>query len=402
MHYINNSNESKEKIIQAIKENDQEDMIELLKNNNKVKDVDFTLDINKGNNQIEERDDNFVGDRVSLLHIAAYYDSLECFCYLHEISGINLQIQSIRNFYPLHYACYNGSKEVASYILAKDQYQTSLVTNNSFLCFTIHGGCSDILEELFRNGSKIIKSQSRFDDPIEKALFYNNFKCCEILMKHIEEYQAYLTPAITAARTFNPELIKFLVKGPEDLEFSPHCQKSVFTIIFDQTNGQNFKELIMSWVTHFPYLRIEPPDDIASNGVVHWVCMLCDPILAAKMLETPDVDVNRIGLNDHIGPFYFEDSKNAKDDDQIKILELLIANGYDVNMQVPGRTIETPLKVFLKMVNLRYKVIDFLIRNGADPNLPWADDPSYTILDEVKKRKNNQKIMSIFEDFIKK
>lgn len=62
---------------------------------------------------------------MTLIHIAAYYDSFEMFLYLLSL-GLSLRQLSGASYYPLHYACAGRAKECASYILEQDPEQAQL------------------------------------------------------------------------------------------------------------------------------------------------------------------------------------------------------------------------------------------------------------------------------------
>ena len=95
---------------------------------------------------------------------------------------------------PIHYACYNGSREVATYILEKDKEQADFFGTNVLLCFSIQGCSPEILELLFRKGAILRKAKSKMDDPIEKGICTDNYRCCEILMRYAEGYCNDFTP----------------------------------------------------------------------------------------------------------------------------------------------------------------------------------------------------------------
>lgn len=400
-----NSTEN-DKIIRAIIENDQTTLHSIVSKGGYCDSI-YAIDVNQNRNsnnnfyeRHDERTDNLINDRISLLHIAAYYDSLECFCYLSEVKKINLRILSSRSFMPIHYACYNGSREVATYILEKDEEQADYFGNNVLLCFSIQGCSPEILELLFRKGAILRKAKSKMDDPIEKGICTDNYRCCEILMRYAEGYCNDFTPAMTAAKMVNPMLVKYLVKSSEDLEFSDRVQQSVFTLIFEISNGQGFREMIVDWLTKYEDLVIDPPDNIQMNGVCHWICKMADMDIAKLMLRTKNISINRVGDGDHLGPFYLANKNSITDKQIIDILGLLVSNGFDLNFQLEILFIEPVLKTFLRTITIRYPVIEFLVANGADPNLPWTPDRKTTILDQIKKRKEDKKLMTIFAKYL--
>ena len=54
---------------------------------------------------------------LTLLHIAAMSDSLECFIFL-IANDFEFNIKNAKNYLPIHYACYFNSLEVVTYILS--------------------------------------------------------------------------------------------------------------------------------------------------------------------------------------------------------------------------------------------------------------------------------------------
>lgn len=416
-NYQNNV-EINQQFIKLIKENDQItlgaaigidkatesiyyiDEINNSKNNNYNRYYNYNYN---NNDRQDEKEDNFINDRITLLHVAAYFNSLECFVYLHEVKGISLRAPTTRSFYPLHYACFNGSREIVAYILSHDSNQIELFNKtNLILCFAVHGGDPVILEALFNNGMTLKKAQNPRDDPILKGISIDNYRCCEVLVRYSEGYSNDFTPAMTAAKMANPELLQYFVRSKSDIEFSPLVQKSVISLIFEISNGENFKKLILSWLYKFDDLEIEPPFDMKeTNGVCHWVCKMADYEVAKLMVKTQNVIINRIGANNHLGPYYLANKTGSTSDDEIiKILGVLFDKGFDPNFQPETGFCEPVLKCFLRTIKIRYPVIAYLVERGANPNIPWAEDRKSTVLDEIKKRKNDKKLMEIFHDFL--
>ena len=64
-------------------------------------------------------------DYISLLHIAAYCDSLESFIFLNNI-GISIDQKSVNSYLSIHYACLSESYEIVAYILSIDSHQHQL------------------------------------------------------------------------------------------------------------------------------------------------------------------------------------------------------------------------------------------------------------------------------------
>ena len=49
------------------------------------------------------------GRGLTLMHVAAFYDSLECLVYLHKTCEMDLNCQSDKAFVPLQFACAGGA-----------------------------------------------------------------------------------------------------------------------------------------------------------------------------------------------------------------------------------------------------------------------------------------------------
>lgn len=73
---------------------------------------------------------------LSLIHIAAYADNIEAFLFLNN-KGLPINLKSLYNYLPIHYACASGSEEIVSYILSVDpsQAQQNFRTNIFFNFF---------------------------------------------------------------------------------------------------------------------------------------------------------------------------------------------------------------------------------------------------------------------------
>lgn len=88
-------------------------------------------------------------EKCTILHYAAFYNSLDIFKYLENEKKLPLRIPSELGLLPLHYACAHGSSDVALYILGKDPEQAKIDFDNkdipSLLYLSIRGKKSDVL-----------------------------------------------------------------------------------------------------------------------------------------------------------------------------------------------------------------------------------------------------------------
>lgn len=96
---------------------------------------------------------------IPLLHVAAYYNSLQCFQYLQKEKQIPLRHLSSQKLLPLHYALYAGSTDVSLYILQEDPEESILhPEENKYFSILFCAVCESnqtVVEELFKNGLKL-------------------------------------------------------------------------------------------------------------------------------------------------------------------------------------------------------------------------------------------------------
>lgn len=118
--------------------------------------------------------------------------------------------------------------------------------------------------------------------------------------------------------------------------------------------------------------------------------------VAKAMLKTQNVQINRIGPEFKTGAYDLFDNR---DPIVIKILEILIENGFDVNTRYSD---EYPslLEKFITSISTNYDAIEFLIKNGADINalhsrITNSDHKRITLLQFVK-NKGNSRLKKIF------
>lgn len=402
-------------LVNLIKENDSASLEQKIDEKGiNATESNFVLDVNERKNQRDEPVDNFKEDRITLLHIAAYFDSLECFVFLHEEKGLPLSAHSAKSYYPLHYACFSGSREVVSYILSKSPSMAAELPDDiphHFLYFAVYGGDPVILEELFKNGADLNKNQNKNDDPIGKSIDISNIECLKVLLEHDVHSQntKNQTPAMLASLNCHPKALEILVKSSEDLGYftknsATGKYESVVSLMFSYSSGSIFKDVLINLLTKHPDVRIEPPDDVVMDGVCHWICRMCDVQVAELMIRTKDVNINRLDSNGHTGPYYLSMQKDFKDGDaqtSIKILEILIQNNFKVNFRKDERS-PTILEIFVKAMKTRYKIIEFLLNNDADPHASYSKNPRISLYDEVMSdRIRDRQLKEIFAPYAK-
>ncbi|KAK8893366.1 hypothetical protein M9Y10_021783 [Tritrichomonas musculus] len=391
---------SDKKIVEIIQNND---IGVLAKNIGKIKvNAHFKLSVNEFSNISDERTDNFKNDQITLLHVAAFFDSLECFCYLLPKFKYGLRTQSVKAYYPLHYACFNGSREIAVYILKKEPQMAAETPPNidhHFIYYTIFGGDPIILTELFENGAELDDKRNMKDDPIGKAIDLCQIPCLEVLLKYEKRMlnQEHFTPAMLAAKNCHPEALKILVRSSDELAYFSPTNQSVISLIFYYSNGGMFKDVLIDLLKKYPNIRIEPPDEIVAPGVCHWLCKVCNKELAELMVETREVNINRVDDQFHTGPFNLSLRRDLKDDDIIAILKIIIGHGFDINYR-PNNRSEILIEYFINAMLKRKKVIEFILSQGVNLDVPSFKFKNMTIFEQVMSS-NDKDLKRIFETY---
>lgn len=326
-------------------------------------------------------------DYISLLHIAAYCDSLESFIFLNNI-GISIDQKSVNSYLPIHYACLSGSYEIVAYILSIDSHQASIISqveyHQTYLA-TISGNC-DILRLLFEKGAK----PQNNNKSVRKSIKMKNSECLRILLeneskKYYEKYE--YSNVMTAIANGNQEAVPLLFEYGDKLD---HVVENTGETALSLACFQNFQETVKFLCDNMH--NIEISNQLNKKAAVHWICGSKN-IEIVKMVLDKNIDINRLDEDGHPGPYYMIDS--IDEDDVVVILQLLFVKGLNLNNH--GNKANSILGDFVLSIQKPLKVIGWLLQNGADAN-EMLISPNVKIIDFVKKARNN-KLMNVFEKY---
>ncbi|KAK8844466.1 hypothetical protein M9Y10_024326 [Tritrichomonas musculus] len=333
-------------------------------------------DGNDGNDNYQPEED-LPNTGLSLLHIAAYYNALECFRYLQLEKELGLSKKSAGEFLPLHYACRAGSYEVASYILTSEPSQATYQVlgggNLQLLYCATVGGDPRILEALFNGGAKIINTGHNKN--MEKKL----------IEKAISLRDRELLPVIC----YNPEALEMIYRKEDALvhftdKFGYH---SLISYICEIDPGKKFKKMLLQILDDVAENEIEPPVNgglMYQSGVCLWACMYYDVEVARKMFKTKEFLPNRSDDEHKTGAARLAERKGKE---VIEILELLITQ-YDFNINArENESYPTLLESFASAINANYEAIQFLIASGARTDVKHSKK-NITLYEFVKGGKN--------------
>ena len=163
---------------------------------------------------------------LSLVHVAAYYDSLECFIYLIQ-RGLKIDQLSPNDYMPLHYACWSGSQEVALYILKENPHiacrcRCSGVVHHFIYC-AVMGGNPIILEKLFDNKAELSNESDSKENIIKKAIALQNSQILTLLLNKYQrlgnQNLSEMTPLMKSIFFYNAKAFQMLYDPTQLLKF---------------------------------------------------------------------------------------------------------------------------------------------------------------------------------------
>lgn len=325
-------------------------------------------------------------ENLKLIHIAAFGDALDVFQLL-ENHGFSINDTTLDNYLPLHYACSKGSYKVASYILSKDPLMIQNEPKNvKYNLLYISAYNYNILELLFENNVNIESYKEGKEGPLEKAISSNSLECSKILYSHgIKLHDPELTIPMYACMNIHPEIVEYFLS----IETKPinYCSPTKHNSILGLCcfYGKIYKNTILKILQNAE--DIEPPIPNC-DGPVHWICTMLD-VDIAKAFLLHNIDVNRIDENNKTG-FHLMSDKIHKEKEVIEIMKLLINAGFDVNLQLPCSVLEE----FCTSIKKSYKMIEFLIENGADI---YVKDKDGNRLYDIVMSRRDTKLKSLFQ-----
>jgi ankyrin repeat protein len=297
-------------------------------------------------------------NNVTLMHIAAFFDALDCFIYL-ERKGLSYNQESAASYLPIHYACVNSSYEVVCYILACHRDQASILPSVEFhqIFLATVGGDPDILRLLFRCGADLSMPQNVKNAPVPMAIRKRNVDCLRILLRHKAQSLGRAgddTALMLAIASNEPDAIQLLLESGEDPGFITQNNESALSLACFQ--GETWIDQVRMICDRVASIDLDPR--VKEKAAIHWACASKSPAIVRMMLEK-GIDVNRVDSKDKSGLFYLLD--NCREETVIEIIDLMVAHGFKVSAN-PAALVD-----FLQAMTKQYKVIEKLLEYGVDP-----------------------------------
>jgi ankyrin repeat protein len=128
---------------------------------------------------------HFPHTALSLMHVAAFYDSLECFLYLFS-RGLSLEIPSAAEFRPIHYAAAGGGSEIASFLCEHASSSIHRAPPGEFadctpIWLAVQSHSYEIVRVLLESGVDVMGGRS---SPLTAAIRKCNIPIISLLLEH--------------------------------------------------------------------------------------------------------------------------------------------------------------------------------------------------------------------------
>ena len=332
---------------------------------------------------------------ISLLHIAAFYESTECYVYLHETAGFPLDIQEVSGFVPLHYAFYSNSLEIICYTFFKltpqqinDIFANDYKSNQSSFLELALQTSNELLQILLEKGysAELIMSKSRANEIGTLTMLSGDLASVEWLLNNSSNESINQSSLLMNAIQYGfDNLIPFLIQNkPSSVYFFTIDNECPLSIACNCESVNTVQQICNVLVD------IDLPRGSKGKCAVHWLCQSKSPEIA-QIILSKGIDTNRLDDKGRIGPYYLVDI--ASEEDSIEIIDLLLKHGYNIDRHGPKTS--TVLGCFLNGMIKYYKLIDFLISKHASLDEKMGN---FTIRDfMIKKAKYDSSMKAIVD-----
>lgn len=357
-------------------------------------------DANNNNNNNNRESQNLIpDDGLTLLHVAAFYDALDCFRYLYLSRQIPLRKQSSHSFLPLHYACWSGASEVALYILTCDPSQATYAVQGAgyiqLLYCSFIGGDIEIIQSLTEKGASLSQPHNDQNILVTKAIGLHRSDILKLIFKDYKPQRGStdMPPVAKAAIDFNPEALEMLYNGKEDIlcKIPEKPNENLISLICDSDRQKKFKDILINKILKDAKEMNLEPTNPSAPGICHWACSYMDVDVAREMFKLPNFNINRTA-NDKTGPMKLV---NRVEKEALDMLSLLIDRGFEIN-NTHGGKVPSLLECYVAAIRKDIPAITLLLNNGADVDIKYTKSRSNQTIYEFVMSTNNEQLKKLF------
>lgn len=297
--------------------------------------------------------------QITPLHLASYFGHLKVAQTLVEL-GANVEARNPNGWTPLRMAASEGHAEIVEFLLNSGANCNSQCNEGvSPLHAAVNLGRKAAAKVLLRKGADVTCKEASGRTPIHEALFANNADILRLMLKENREAMASPAmspkpgddpPVIIACKLNSPDLLQVLLQH----KANPNAvnPKENMTPLIVACAKDNAK-LIEILIAH----GADPSQEVASAGTpLHAVAETGSMHAALKLLSL-GIDPN-ITTKDGVTPLM-----RAVECNQIKVAELLIKHGANINVKDPHGGLSLLHKAAKRN---SCNMLELLITNGAD------------------------------------
>lgn len=341
--------------------------------------IQYQLDLN-------EPSDSY---KVGLIHIAAYYNSLDSFIFLEKKLGLDYtMIKSVDNKNCLHYACKGGSFEVVVYILNNYMNFKDFIvkTDANYINFALESNSVEIARLLLKKEFTFTPN----DEFINRLILNKQIDSLKfIIQTNQEKRNARSSLKLEKQLLYiiainNIDMMKLLFDNDENSSFQDFYKSCLQLACLN--NCEYAVEQICKKVEN-----IDIPFEEEAKGAIHWACSSCNPKIVKIMCEK-NIHINRFDKNGNLGPVEMIDK--AATADFIDIMQILIDNGFDIDQRKDDKH-NSLLGSIVNSIEKDYEVITWLIKKGANIDYRIVDiKDSPSIRDYISRESTGYKTFS--------
>ncbi|EAY13564.1 ankyrin repeat protein, putative [Trichomonas vaginalis G3] len=382
-------------LVERIAMNDSEKLRKAIEANQKFLTVDY-YNLRPNQSQKDTIQDlvllNVPTQQLTLLHVAAYYDSLECIIALIEL-GLDVDVKTRDGYTPLMYACASGSYESALYLL-ENKADFKLLPNerlHSCLYLAVSPEGPEILKLLFEYGAEYPKEILK-ESPIARAIKTKSMSCLLILLNHAYKTSTYLdgdlSPLMQAIANYVDDSIEPLLEFNGDPNFVNSKGNTALLLAI----RRNSLPIVQTLVKHGA--SVDCREFQSGSTPVH---LACDKGNLEMLKFLVDSGANIFALDAKNRPATFNTINAPSPELVVQLLEYLTEKGLDLNARDKDGT-TLLLELMPDSKRALPPVIEFLLSNGAKADI--KNEHGKTALDLAKAFKDPQ-IIELFKKYSK-
>ncbi|EAX97496.1 hypothetical protein TVAG_335560 [Trichomonas vaginalis G3] len=313
---------------------------------------------------------------LGLMHIAAIWNSLDEFIFLHKTHKLDINVKDRSNHIPLHYACSQGSTEVVAYILSQlsdEEFKKPEIDHNLCLKLAARTSSWRIIEILCQKG---IDMKKNGQEAIEIATTLTDIATLRVLLSHSGENSRVTSSPVLSAITFDKiDCLKMLFANGFEADKPVMDMLPLYKALDQYTVNQGIVQLILRYSSKYDI------DTQNRMSTVHYICKCMNPKIAADIL-VHDIDVNKLDEHGRPGPYYFQ---SKPDGDPAAILDMLLKKGFNVNIKFGSPSISI-LNHFMTLYGNWERIVKWFVEHDADLEEKLANSKDKrTLRDAIKK-----------------